>query len=108
MDKVNYDRYIKLKTKQCILSEEDIHKVKDIIRNTFKGKTRWTDGSEFYNDEDFLEREFGNIRFNINRPGLGYNRKTHVGPLHAYSHESINKFREIFGRKFPFFMPVKI
>jgi hypothetical protein len=102
-DKANYERYMKLKSKQVVLSEDDINKVKDIIRETFKGMKTWTDGSEFYNDEDFLQRQLGKIAFNINRPRLGHNRKTHFGPLHSYSYGDLNKLREIFGRKIPIF-----
>lgn len=102
-DKANYDRYMKLKSKQYLLTENEIADVKNIIRETFKGKTRWTDGYEFCNDEDFLNREFEKVRFYINRPRLGYNGKTHFGPMHSYSYENLNKLRKIFGRKFPIF-----
>jgi hypothetical protein len=98
----NYDRYIKLKTNQYVLSEEDITKAKDIIRETFAGK-KARDGTEFYNDEDFLNREITKIKCNINLPRLGYNGKTHFGPLYSYSTENLNKLYDIFGRRFSAF-----
>jgi hypothetical protein len=81
------------------LNDNDINKAKDIIRNNFKGQKSWTDGYEFCNDEDFLNKELGKIMYNINRPRLGYSGKTHYGPLHSYSCENLNKLFEIFGRK---------
>jgi hypothetical protein len=103
IDKSNYKRYMQLKSKEYILTEDEINKVKNIIRDTFKGKKRWTDGHEFYNDEDFLDSQFAKIKFYINQPRLGYNGKTHNGPLHAYSYENLNKLCKIFGRKYPIF-----
>jgi hypothetical protein len=99
----NHERYKQLKSKQIILSDDDINKVKDIIRDNFKGQKRWTDGTEFCNDEDFLNKELGKIMYNINRPRLGYTGKTHYGPLHSYSYENLNKLFAIFGRKFSIF-----
>ena len=103
IDNLHHQRYIQLKSKQYVLSEQEIDEVKNIIRNTFRGKKRWTDGHEFCNDEDFLNEQFSKIKFYINQPRLGYNRKTHYGPLHSYSCENLFRLREIFGRKIPFF-----
>jgi hypothetical protein len=102
-DKKNYERYMQRQTKQYALTKDDINKVKEIISINFKGMKRWTDGSEFCNDEDFLNREFEKVAYYINRPRLGYTGKTHYGPLHSYSNENLKKLFEIFGRKIPIF-----
>jgi hypothetical protein len=99
VDKANSNRYNQIKSKQYVLSEDDIKKAKDIIRDNFKGKKRWTDGTEFSNDEDFLNSQLAKIKYNINRPRLGYNGKTHFGPLYSYSYENLNRLYEIFGKK---------
>jgi hypothetical protein len=101
-DKSNYERYMQRKTKQYVLTEDDINKAKNIISINFKGM-KATDGSEFYNNEDFINRQFEKVVYNINRPRLGYTGKTHYGPLHSYSNENLKKLFEIFGRKIPIF-----
>jgi hypothetical protein len=99
----NCERYKQLKTKEIILSDDDINKAKDIIRDNFKGQKTWIDGTEFCHDEDFVNKELGKIMYNINRPKLGYTGKTHYGPLHSYSYENLNKLFAIFGRKISIF-----
>jgi hypothetical protein len=96
IDRIQYERYMQLKTKQYVLSPDDIRKVKDIICDNFKGKTRY-DGSEYDCDEEFLNKEFAFIRYHINRPILRINR--HYGPLYLYSYESLRALIEILGKR---------
>ena len=103
IDRANYARYIQLKTKQIVLTDDDIEKTRDIIRDTFKGQKRWPDGLDLSEDDNYVNYQFERVLVNINRPRLGYNGKTHVGPLHAYSYQNIYKLWGIFGRRFPMY-----
>jgi hypothetical protein len=104
MDKSQHERYKQIQAKQYTLSEHDRTEAKHIIRENFRSNKRWMEQcGEHPGNEEFWNRQLGIVMWNLNRPRFGYNGKTHVGPLHLYSHESINKLRMIFGKKQPEF-----
>ena len=94
LDKSQCERYNQIQSKQYILSEDDMNEAKRIIRENFLSNKQWMEAcGEHPGNEEFWNKQLGNVMWNLNRPRFGYNGKTHVGPLHLYSHESINKLR---------------
>ena len=104
MDKSQHERYKQIQAKQYTLSEHDRNEAKHVIRENFRSNKQWWEKcGEHSDNEEFWNKQLGNVMWNLNRPRFGYNGKTHFGPLHSYSHESINQLRMIFGKKQPAF-----